>query len=196
MSATTERVSSLVAPIAAELELDVYDVELTGGAVRILLQRPGGIGLDEIAEATRRISRALDEADPVGGSYTLEVSSPGLERNLRTPEHYRVAVGEQVTVKTRPGTEGDRRIDGTLAAVDADAVTLALPDGTSRRVPLADVQRARTRFEWAPAPKPGGRRTEAPAGSATTTDPDGDDPDRDDAHSDDADSDADSEATR
>jgi ribosome maturation factor RimP len=177
VSATIERVTSLVAPIATELGLDIYDVEFAGGALRVLLQQPGGsVGLEEIAEATRRISRALDDADPIGGSYTLEVSSPGLERTLRTPEHFRGALGEPVTVKTRPGTEGDRRVDGVLSAVESSSVTVTLPDGTTRTVALADVQKARTRFEWGPAPKPGGRRsastTDDPPADAAPGDPD------------------------
>lgn len=162
MATTTERVDGLVAPIASDLGLEVYDVELSGGVLRVVLQRPGGgLGLDDIAEATRRVSRALDEADPVPGSYTLEVSSPGLERTLRKPEHYAGAVGERVSVKTRPGTEGERRVEGVLSAFAEDVATITLDDGSTREVALGDVQRARTRFEWGPAPKPGkSRQTE------------------------------------
>lgn len=156
MGVTDERVASLVAPIATELDLDVYDVEFAGGSLRVLLQRPGGVGLDDLAEATRRISRALDEADVVAGSYTLEVSSPGLERNLRTPAHYAGALGELVTVKTRPDVPGERRVDGVLSAADEASLTVTLPDGATRTVALEDVARARTRFEWGAAPKPGG----------------------------------------
>ena len=77
---TPERVRTLVEPLVAELDLDLYDLEHTGGVLRVLVDQPGGVDIDAIAALTRAISRALDEHDPIPGEYTLEVSSPGLER--------------------------------------------------------------------------------------------------------------------
>jgi ribosome maturation factor RimP len=153
-----ERVSELVVPLLEEIGLGLYDVEWTGGSVRVLVQRDGGVDVDSLTEATRRISRSLDEADPIPGTYTLEVSSPGLERPLRTEEHYRGAVGELVTIKLRAGVESDRRIDGVLTGVAEGVVTVAPAEGSTVTVSIADVDRARTRFEWQAAPKPGGSR--------------------------------------
>ncbi len=105
------------------------------------VDRPGGVDLDALAEANRAVSRALDELDPFPGRYTLEVSSPGLERRLRTPAHFARAVGETVTVRTLPGTAAVRRVRGVLAAADDDGVR---PRGTrgARRV---DADRLRRR---------------------------------------------------
>ena len=152
---TSERVRELVEPVVAQVGLEVYDVEHTGGAVRVLVDRDGGVDLDTLSELTRRVSRLLDEADPVPGRYTLEVSSPGLERPLRTPAHFSRAVGSDVTVKTVPGTEGDRRVRGTLVDAGDDGFTVRA-EGGERRLRYDEVERARTVFEWGPAPKPGG----------------------------------------
>jgi len=144
-----ERVRATVEPLLANQSLSVYDVEHSGSTLRILIDGPEGVDLDEIAHMTRLISVALDEADPIPGKYTLEVSSPGLERPLRTPDHFRSAVGSTVTLKLVPTAE-ERRIKGLLSDADDLGVTV---DG--RRVSYDDIDKARTVFEWGPAPKPG-----------------------------------------
>lgn len=156
MSVTTERVADLVAPVVERLGLSLYDVDQPGGTLRVMLDREGGIDMDSLAEATRQISRVLDESEPLAGSYTLEVSSPGLERPLRTVEHFAAAVGDQVKVKLHPSVDGPRRADGTLLAADpaARTVTLQTVDG-ARTVSVDDVTKAHTVFEWSPPPKPG-----------------------------------------
>jgi ribosome maturation factor RimP len=145
-----ERVRATVEPLMAHQSLTVYDVEHSGSTVRILLDGPDGIDLDEIAHMTRLISVALDEADPIPGKYTLEVSSPGLERPLRTPDHFRGAVGSTVSVKTVPDYEGERRIKGVLSAADASGIAV-----DAHMLRYDDIDKARTVFEWGPAPKPG-----------------------------------------
>jgi ribosome maturation factor RimP len=156
---TIERVRALCEPIAADLDVELFDLEQAGGTLRVTLDQEGGVSIDVIAEATRRISRALDEHDPITGHYTLEVSSPGLERVLRTPAHWRWAVGREVTVKVRPQVEGERRLRGIVRAADDDGFTLALdePVGDERRLTYDQIDKARTVFEWGPAPKPGGK---------------------------------------
>ena len=136
--------------------MDLYDVEHHGGTIRVLVQRPDGLDLDEIAGLSRAISRVLDEEDPVPGRYTLEVSSPGLERPLRTPDHFRGAVGLDVKIKMRPGFDGPRRLTGAIVDVDEQSVRLRTGDDETLRLDLADVTSARTVFEWGPGPKPGG----------------------------------------
>ena len=123
---TAARVRELVAPLVEAAGAELYDVELDGGVLRITLDRPGGVDIGVIGSVTRAVSRMLDEVDPMPGEYTLEVTSPGLERPLRTPEHFRRAVGDTVSVKTE---------DRTIA--------------------YGDVERVRTVFDWGPAPKPG-----------------------------------------
>jgi ribosome maturation factor RimP len=156
MPTVAERVADAVAPVLDELGLLIHDVEHSGTSVRVVIDRDGGVDVDVLAAATRAISRLLDELDPIDGHYTLEVSSPGLERPLRTPAHFARAVGADVTVKTRPGTGGERRVEGTVRDADDDGFTLALADGTTRRIGYDEVEKARTTFAWGPAPKPGG----------------------------------------
>ncbi len=166
---TAERVRDIVEPLLAPRSLEVVDVELVGRQLRVTVDRDGGVDLDALSEATRIVSRALDDHDPVPDRYTLEVSSPGLERPLRTPGHFARAVGAEVSVKTRPGVDGDRRTRGVLVAVDHDGITVrpgrALDgvagggpggaDGGERRLRFDEIERARTVFEWGPGPKPG-----------------------------------------
>lgn len=172
--AVVDRVRELCLPILDELGLELFDLERHGGRIVVSVDRDGGVDLDAIAEATRRISRALDEHDPVPGTYTLEVSSPGLERRLRTPEHHRWAVGRQVRIKLRPGLDGDRRIDGTVVEADDAGVTVRPEGGDAgdRRIPYDDIEKARTVFEWGPAPKPG-RAKRSKASGPTTSGPGG-----------------------
>lgn len=156
MSTIAERVGEIVAPLLAELGLELDDLEHTGGTLRVTVDREGGASIDAIAAATRAISRALDEADPIPDHYTLEVSTPGLERALRTPVHFAKAVGKTVTVKTVPGTEGERRLAGVLIDAADDTITVRLDaDAGERTLSYADIERARTTFAWGPGPKPG-----------------------------------------
>jgi ribosome maturation factor RimP len=148
---TATRVEHLVMPLLEEAGLELYDLELAGGVLRVLVDREGGVDIDALSAVARRLSRALDEHDPIDGRYTLEVSTPGLERPLRTAAHFQGALGTEVKVKTRPEVEGERRVDGTVTAVDDDAVTVTGADGATRTVRYDDIERARTVFVWGPA---------------------------------------------
>ncbi len=161
-NASLTRVTSLVAPIVADLKLDLYDVEFRGGTLRVTIDSPpgseSGVNLESIALATRLISRDLDHHDPVPGHYTLEVTSPGLERQLRLPGHFQREVGKVVALRLRDvGVGGERRVQGTLIAADETTVTVQLADNelTERVVAYDHIDRARTVFEWGPTPKPG-----------------------------------------
>ena len=157
--AIVDRVRDLVAPIVADAGVELYDVEHNGGVLRILVDDDGGVAVGAIQQISRAVSRMLDEVDPVPGRDTLEVSSPGLERPLRTESHYRSAIGTEVKIKLGPHVEGGRRLAGTIRSVDAEGFELEV-DGESRRIPFADVTKARTAFEWGPTPKTGGRTTD------------------------------------
>jgi ribosome maturation factor RimP len=160
-----DRVREIVVPLLEARGLDLYDVEQHGPVLRITVDRAGGIDLDAVGQATKAISLALDEHDPLPGKYTLEVSSPGLERALRTPEHFALAVGDEVNVKTTAAFAGDRRLVGTLVAADDDGVRIRTggPDGDELAIAYGEIEKARTVFDWGPSPKPGSR------GSSTTT---------------------------
>jgi ribosome maturation factor RimP len=143
-----------LSPILVASGLELVDLQVTQRQLQVVVDKVGGVDLDALAEANRALSRVLDELDPIPGRYTLEVSSPGLERRLRTPEHFARATGELVTVRTLPTVAGERRLRGRIAATDDRGFVLedaGLPGG-SARLAYADVERARTVFEWgAPA---------------------------------------------
>lgn len=168
--AVVARVTTMVAPLVADLKLDLYDIEYRGGVLRITVDTPpgstGGVDLDTIALLTRMIGRDFDHDDPMPGHYTLEVTSPGLERTLRIPAHWQREIGKTVNVRLRDVGAGDRRVQGTLIAAGETEATLRLddlsPEGelTERVIPYAQVDRAKTVFVWGAAPKPG----KAPSG--------------------------------
>ena len=162
------RVSRLVEPILADLKLDLYDIEFRGGTLRITIDTPpgseSGVNLENIALVTRLLSRELDHEDPVPGKYTLEVTSPGLERQLRTPAHFQREIGKTVALRLRDiGEGGERRIQGTLVAASDEGVTVALDDGSERTISHAHIDRAKTVFVWGPAPKPGKSPSKRPS---------------------------------
>jgi len=152
------RVRALIAPIASDLGLDLYDVEQRGGTLRVTLDTPAGaqtgVTLDELALASRLVSRELDHADPIPSRYTLEVTSPGVERALRTPAHFQRELGKVVAIRLRDVGNEERRLTGTLVGADESTATIEI-EGTPRTVALDDIDRAKTVFSWAAAPKPG-----------------------------------------
>ena len=168
--ATTDRVRNLAAPVCAAADVELVDVELAGGVLRVTVDRPEGLDLEVISGLTRRISRLLDEDDPVPGRYTLEVSSPGLERKLRTPDHFRRVIGDIVNVRTVAGTGHGRRFRGTLLSADDDGITIRTGESPAESggapaetLRYDQIERARTVFEWGPAPKPGGPKPTSPS---------------------------------
>ena len=96
-----------------------------------------------------------DRHDPIPGRYTLEVSTPGVERRLRQDDHFIGAIGEIVNVRTNPGPDGRRRIVGTLLSVSDGLLTIDTSDTGAIEVHMTEVEKARTVFEWGPTPKPG-----------------------------------------
>jgi ribosome maturation factor RimP len=158
---TIDDVRALVEPMLEQRDLVLYDIEFDKGRLRVSVDGADGLPVDALTDLTRELSRALDDEDPVPGRYTLEVSSPGLERPLRRPEHFGRAVGDEVTVKTVPGTDGDRRARGTLVEADDDGVVIALADSgesgpaaapnddpPTRRLGYDEILSARTVFRW------------------------------------------------
>jgi ribosome maturation factor RimP len=157
-------VRAIVLPLAEERGLDLYDVEQHQVTLRVLVSKEGGIDIGALTELSRSISRALDDADPVAGKYTLEVSSPGLERPLRRPDHFTGAVNDRVTVKTVPGGEGERRVTGVLIAADDEGITVRPDedlDGEERRLGYDEIAAARTLFDWGTTTKPTTKKKKA-----------------------------------
>ncbi len=154
-----EDVAAWGAPVFEELGLSVYDVELSSGRLLVMVDKQGGVALDEIARCTRGLSPILDAHDPIPGRYTLEVSSPGIERRLRTVAHRRAAVGETVKCKFRDRDGAARRVEGMLGDVDDTRVVVETDDGPVT-IRHDEVTSLRTVFVWPePSTTKGKRRT-------------------------------------
>lgn len=154
--AIVDRVRDLVEPIVVSESAFLYDIDHNGGVLRVLVDCDGGIDVDRIRRISRAISRMFDEVDPIPGRYTLEVSSPGLERPLRTFDHFVAAVGSDIKVKTKIEVDGRRRFVGSLASADELGFDLRHDDELTT-IAYADLTSARTIFEWGPTPKQGGK---------------------------------------
>jgi ribosome maturation factor RimP len=155
----TDDLFAALQPAVAASDLELVDVELRAGVLLVTVDRAGGVDLGALTEANRVVSALLDDLDPIPGRYTLEVSSPGVERTLRSPAHFIHAIGETVTVKTRPQVPGDRRLRGELVAADEEGLVLAV-DGRAEeptRLAYSDIDRARTVFAWGPEARPGAK---------------------------------------
>ncbi len=158
-----DQLMALLQPVISAADLELVDVELRSGVLLVTVDRAGGVDLQALTDANRAVSGVLDDVDPIPHRYTLEVSSPGVERTLRTPAHFAKAVGETVAVKTRPQVPGERRLRGRLLAADDDGFELAAEGEDAGRVRLRyrDIDRARTVFEWGPETGAGGGRSTA-----------------------------------
>lgn len=132
--------------VAHEHGIDIVDVEIVGATkapcVRVRIDRLDGegISLDEVTAQNAWVSDAVEKLDPISGSYTLEVSSPGMARPLRRPSDFERYIGSAVELVTT-ATEGRRKFKGTIAATDEQAVTLELEDGEQVSIPHGDVKK-------------------------------------------------------
>jgi ribosome maturation factor RimP len=147
---------SVVEPYLAAERLELDDLELSGygrGKLLRVTVDGDGIDVDRLAELSHGLSRLLDDEPTLQDQYRLEVSSPGLERKLRRPSHYRKSVGREVVVKIAEGA-GKATYRGTLADADESRFTVDADQGPVT-VPYDDVVSAKTVFRWEKAPKPG-----------------------------------------
>jgi ribosome maturation factor RimP len=143
-----EKVRKIAAPLAAGEGLELVDVELAGAGgrttLRLYIDRDGGVSLEDCSTVSRAISAALDVEDPIEGAYDLEVSSPGLDRPLRTPDHFEKYAGEKVRVKAYgpiPELENRKTFVGMLRGFDDGRVVVDV-DGKIFRVPLEQIAKA------------------------------------------------------
>ncbi|HEX2089203.1 MAG TPA: ribosome maturation factor RimP [Actinomycetota bacterium] len=140
-----------VRPVVEAAGMDLVDLAFQRGngvhLLRVTIDRDGGVDLDAIADVSERISRRLDLEGFEPGRYTLEVSSPGLERPLRRHRDFSRSVGEKVKVKTSRPIDGVRSIRGTLVEATEDAVRIETDEG-ERQLSYDDIASARTVFEW------------------------------------------------
>jgi ribosome maturation factor RimP len=150
-----DRVIALVEPILAEQGLELVDVEHRpegrGQVVRLLVDRQGGVDLDTLSRLSRELSVLFDVEEPVAGPYTLEVSSPGIHRPLRKPEHFVRYHGKKVRVRTHMALNGQRNFCGTLATVTAGGVTLHGDAGAEIYIDFSNVEKANYEHEFSAA---------------------------------------------
>jgi ribosome maturation factor RimP len=170
MAQQSERLAAVLEPVVRDLGLELYDVEIGGSnrsrTLRVLVDRDGGVDLDAITSVTEALAPILDRdaevAKVLPGAYLLEVSSPGVERPLRTPAHFRRALGDTVSLKSRDAEGTITRRRAVLVAADDAGIEVEI-DGARERVAYGDVVACHTVFEWGPAPKPGKSKSTKPA---------------------------------
>lgn len=142
----SQRLSQLIIPVVEDLGYELWHLESVGAGrsrtVRLYIDSPEGIALEDCEKVSREVSATLDVEDEGSSEYQLEVSSPGLDRPLVTPEHYRRFIGEHAKLKLFAPVEGKKRLIGTILAVNGDVVDLGCDDQTYR-ISLADVAKAR-----------------------------------------------------
>lgn len=166
-NSVTDTISAMLAPILADLKLELYDLDFNGGILKVTLDTPAGqaagVDIDQIALVTRLLGRELDHnEDAVPGRFTLEVTSPGLERTLRTPHHFAREVGKEVTIRFTSEFNGRRRLAGLLvAATDSTASVRVADTAETIEFPLSIVDKAKTVFVWESQPKPNSKEAAA-----------------------------------
>lgn len=158
-AADAERIVGLLEPAVAALGMDLEGVKITSAGrrrlLRIVVDADGGVSLDDMALASRELSATLDRAAAMGeASYTLEVSSPGVDRPLTEPKHWRRAVGRVVSapLRSQPGTSAtspDATVTGRVAGADSSGVRIDV-DGASREFGYSELGPGRIQIEFAP----------------------------------------------
>ena len=141
-SNTAAAVRELAEPFAKELGLSIWDVRfLKEGSqwyLRIFIDKPGGVSIDDCVNMTHAINGPLDEADPIEQAYLLEVSSPGVERELTRPEHFQSSIGKKVKIKTIRPIDAKRDFNGVLTQCGDKSVTLECGDGQKLEIAKKD----------------------------------------------------------
>lgn len=140
-----EDLIDLLEPTVNALGYELVDLDLRhgrGGLVRVFIDKQPVVTLADCEYVSGHIGDLLDVEDPMAGGYTLEVSSPGLDRRLRTPAHFAAAVGSEIRVELKRAIDGRRRLRGQLTAADAEAITMNV-DRKDWRLPLAEISVAR-----------------------------------------------------
>jgi len=136
----------LLEPTIERLGYELYDLELNlggrNGLLRIFIDKENGIEIDDCEAVSRQVSAILDVEDPLPGQYTLEVSSPGLDRKLTKSAHFQRFMGEEVRVKLRFPLDGRRNFCGALKSADAEKIEVEV-DGKPYSLPLATIESAR-----------------------------------------------------
>jgi ribosome maturation factor RimP len=141
-----DQLIELLGPVVSGLGYELWELEYGarpgGGLLRLYIDSPEGISVDDCARVSRAVSEALDAADPIQNEYTLEVSSPGLDRVLRTPEHFARFAGELVRLEMSQAVNGRKRFAGRLMDVSGGEIALEM-EGATVHLSIAGIHKAR-----------------------------------------------------
>ncbi|MBI1896806.1 MAG: ribosome maturation factor RimP [Acidobacteria bacterium] len=151
--AIATRVAEITGRVGRPKEIEAVDVELLGGGharvLRIYIDKPGGVTHADCEYISQHVGTILDVEDVIpGGSYTLEVSSPGVERKLKRPADFQRFVGKKARVVLREPVENQRHWEGRLADFADGWITLEAETGKSVQFPVEQVAKANLKFEW------------------------------------------------
>jgi ribosome maturation factor RimP len=150
---TVYRVWELAAPLAEKEAMEIVDIEFRhegsrgGRVLRLYLDKEGGPNVDDLSRVSRELSDLLDSENTVEGAYTLEVSSPGINRPLRRREHFARFVGKRIRVRTRDMINGRRSFLGMLEEVSADKITLK-QEGIEYQIPFSIIEKSNYEHDW------------------------------------------------
>jgi len=144
-----ERIREMLHPILTSLGLDLFEIERTGKILRVFVDRPdGAVGIEDCSRVSAFLSHALDVEDLIPGAYSLEVSSPGLDRPLRSLDDFRRFTGRLCRLKlVQPGPDG-HVVVGRIAGIAGETITLALPGDGEREILYGNVAKARLEVEF------------------------------------------------
>ena len=148
-----QRLTELGEQAAAGTAIEIVEVQLRGAGkarlLRVYIDRPGGVTHADCELISQKLGKLLDDQDAVpGDSYTLEVSSPGVERNLSKPRDFERVIGQKIRLAVRDPIEGQTHFQGKLAQVAGEALDVEVSPGRLVHVPLEQVQKANLKFEW------------------------------------------------
>jgi len=146
-----EQLIALAEPLLAQLGYELVELDYAAGrahsVLRVFIDKPEGVGLDDCERVSHELGARLEIEDPLPTAYTLEVSSPGLDRVLRTAAHFQRFVGERVWVELKIARDGRRRYTGRLETVGPDGIDLSV-DGAIVPVRFSEIGRARLAPQW------------------------------------------------
>ena len=153
MDATLNRVWQLAVPLVEGERMEIVDIEFRhegsrgGRVLRLYLDKEGGPNVDDLSRISHQLSELLDGEDTIDGTYTLEVSSPGINRPLKKPAHFARFVGKRIRVRTRDLIDGRRSFLGILGQVVEDSVILT-QEGKRYQIPFSMIEKSNYDHDW------------------------------------------------
>jgi ribosome maturation factor RimP len=153
MDATIKRVWELAAPLAEGEGMEIVEIEFRpegrrgGRVLRLYMDKQGGPSVDDLSRVSHRLSDLLDAENAIESAYTLEVSSPGINRPLKKPEHFARYLGKRIRIRTRDMIEGRRSFLGILGQVLADSVIL-MQEGRQYQIPFSIIDKSNYEHDW------------------------------------------------